>query len=783
MLSPGDRIDRYEVLSVLGQGGMAVVYRARHVELGSEHAIKLLIAIKPQLQERLLQEGRIQARLHHPNLVRVHDVLRVEGRPALVMEFVDGPSLDVYVAANKLSIDTLERLFRGVCAGVAHAHANGMIHRDLKPANVLVHVVDGVPIPKVTDFGIAKVLEFGDSGGTSAGTAMGTPRYMAPEQIRDAKGVDARADVYALGSMLFELLSGRPLVDSVDLVGIYERAMKDEMPDLGDVPDVPVRLVNTIRHALRGERRDRIPDAGALLKVLDTGEFTPAPTVAEPGPAPADVTVDLGIVLRNAPVEGDHTPPTWSEAPSPVGGPEALAVAAPEAIGAWRLVDRIDEHNGMERWHAEKDGRKGLLKALSGDSDRKRIELQKREARVLRQIVHPRVPALIEEFVDGQGSSRRLVIVREDPGGEPLTAYLGRHRFERDEVIPRAADLCDVLAALHRLSPPVVHREITADHVWVASDGTWHIADLGAVRDDLPDQDVGGGTFVGRWGYMAPEQFAGDAGPTTDSYGVGALIVHLLTRRAPSELLDRDGRIVFRPMIADPGLGALLDRMIATDPAARPTAAEAAAALRSLLPKLKPAEPMRAPNAAVIAALQTAPPLEVERPDVSDPMPAPPVLVGPPKLGLAPPPVGLLLPSGIGRVLFAAFVLIGLAVPATILVYSPFGHHVTTPASIPLAPVDLAPLNSTLTGALASPDVKACAVDWRARNPNTLAQRVDVTVMLGTSVNFVGYSNFLDDPLHECLKQVEILSAFENIPVAGPVSLHGTIDLDALAPM
>lgn len=766
MLSPGERIDRYEVLSVLGQGGMAVVYRARHVELGSEHAIKLLIAVKPELQERLLQEGRIQARLHHPNLVRVHDVLRVDGRPALVMEFVDGPSLDAYVASRKLPLEALERLFRGVCAGVAHAHSNGMIHRDLKPANVLVHVVDGVAIPKVTDFGIAKVLELGDSGGTSAGTAMGTPRYMAPEQIRNAKGVDAGADVYALGSMLYELVSGQPLVDSVDLVGIYERAMKDEVPDLGAIPGVPERIVNTVRHALRGERRNRVPDAATLLRVLDTGAFI-ADLSVDTGRA--DVTVDLGRLLPNRPnAAGDHTPPTWSDVPSPI--------AAPEVLGGWRLLDRIDEHKGMERWHAEKDGKRGLLKALSAEADRKRLELQKREARVLRQVVHPHVPALIEEFSDGQGSQRRLVIVREDPGGEPLTAYLGRHRFQRDEVVAHAADLCDVLAALHRLAPPVVHREITADHVWVAPDGTWHIADLGAVRDDLPDQDLGGGTFVGRWGYMAPEQFAGDAGPTTDSYGVGALIVHLLTRKAPSELLDRDGRIVFRPQLADPDLGALLDRMIALDPAARPTAAEAATALRGLLPRPKPAP--KPPNAAVIAALKTAPPLEVERPPEPEPMPAPPVFVPPPKLVLAPPP---------GPLAWAFIVMmtlgLALAIGVPFVAFGPLRAGVTTTA--PVAPIDKAPLISAMDTVLASPSVKACAVDWRARNPNKLAQRVDVTFALAPGKASATFGGFLDEPLRACLAGAHMEKGFADVvrDLPRPTELKGNIDLDLLAPI
>ena len=512
MLDVGAVVDRYEVMSVLGQGGMAVVYRVRHVELGSLHALKLLLAVRPDQQERLLQEGRIQARLHHPNLVRVHDVLRVDGRPALVMEYVDGPSLDRYVAVNKPSLEVIENIFRGICAGVGHAHSNGMIHRDLKPANILLHVVDGAPIPKVTDFGIAKVLELGDSGQTSAGIAMGTPRYMAPEQIRDARAVDARADVYALGALLFELVSGHPLTESTDIVAIYERAMRDEVPDLS--PSVPERIANTVRNALRGNRDRRIPDIASLVRILGGAAFDPDATPETIVPH-ADATVDFGVAIGSTAAGTGHPggPNTWhtqddppadviSEQPS-VDHPDA------ESIGAWRIVAAIDEYDHMARFHvAHADGRRGILKALRGDAGRKPIELFKREARVLRQIHDPAVPALLDEFAIGEGTSRRLVIVREDPGGEPLTAFLDRHRFDRDEALGRAADLLAILGRLHRLSPPIVHRELTPDHVWVAPDHSWKIADFGSVRDDTPDADLGGQTFVGAWGTWRPSNSA-----------------------------------------------------------------------------------------------------------------------------------------------------------------------------------------------------------------------------------------------------------------------------------
>ena len=262
-------IDRYAVQGVLGQGGMAIVYRVRHIHLGTFHALKILTLASRSIRERLLQEGRIQATLRHPNIVSVTDVVVVDGAPGLVLELIDGPSLEALLSQHRLTIEQVDALAQGILAGVDHAHRNGLIHRDLKPANILLAVTDAGLVPKVTDFGLAKL--FAGEGGpalgrTRSGTTMGTPAYMAPEQVRDSKGVDKRADVFSLGAILYEMVGGVRAFDGEDIVHIFNALTTGTyVPIKERAPDLPERMVAAIAGALQVDRDKRIPDVETLL--------------------------------------------------------------------------------------------------------------------------------------------------------------------------------------------------------------------------------------------------------------------------------------------------------------------------------------------------------------------------------------------------------------------------------------------------------------------------------------------------------------------------------------
>jgi serine/threonine-protein kinase len=283
VVQPGQTIaDRYEVEEVLAQGGMATVFRVRHTQLQSRHALKVLDLSTKNVRTRLLQEGRIQASLRHPNIVAVTDVLDVEGHPALVMEFVEGPTLTQLLAESPPSLEQAEAWFRAIVAAVSFAHSRGLVHRDIKPDNILMAPYDEGYLPKVADFGIAKVL--GDAiakekgPGTRAGLAMGTPSYMPPEQIDNAAEVDHRADVFALGCVLYEMVCGRQAFDGDNMMEVLTAITQGRYIPPGDVrPDLPARIVRAIESALEPRADARTPDCRTLLEHLDT-EVAPTRT-------------------------------------------------------------------------------------------------------------------------------------------------------------------------------------------------------------------------------------------------------------------------------------------------------------------------------------------------------------------------------------------------------------------------------------------------------------------------------------------------------------------------
>lgn len=270
MLSPGDEVDRYEVEKLLGEGGTAVVYRVRHRTLGTLHALKVPTASSQSMLRRLVEEGRAQARLVHPNLVRVTDVIDVGGLPGLLMEYVEGSNLLELLAAGPLQPAEAERLFREILAGVGFAHQQGFVHRDMKPANILLTAGPKGPVPKITDFGLAKAWMEEDHGHTRTGWVMGTPGYMSPEQIQNAKAVDPRTDLFAMGAILYEMLIGRPAFTGGTLAQIFVAVqMGTYVPPERTMPNLPAHLVAAVRACLMVDRDKRVGSAAELVEILD----------------------------------------------------------------------------------------------------------------------------------------------------------------------------------------------------------------------------------------------------------------------------------------------------------------------------------------------------------------------------------------------------------------------------------------------------------------------------------------------------------------------------------
>jgi serine/threonine-protein kinase len=268
--------DRYRVERPLGRGGMARVDLARDLELDRLVAVKVLseeLAGDAELRERFVREGRLAARLAHPNVVGVLDAGEVDGIPFIVMEYVDGETLaDIVRREGALPWERAVGLAVQALAGLEHAHAAGLVHRDVKPGNLLLRR-DGQL--KIGDFGIARAAEL--SGLTEAGTILGTAAYLAPEQAR-GEPVGPAADVYGLAAVLYELLTGRPPRE-VSSLGELADAVEAPITPVRDLaPDVPGPVEEAVMSGLAA-RPDARPTAAELRSALTTSE---APTAAEP---------------------------------------------------------------------------------------------------------------------------------------------------------------------------------------------------------------------------------------------------------------------------------------------------------------------------------------------------------------------------------------------------------------------------------------------------------------------------------------------------------------------
>jgi serine/threonine-protein kinase len=264
---------KYELLARLGEGGMSVVYRARRVHIGDDVAVKILTGkfVKDDAAlERFRREARAAAMLRHPNVITIHDFGETDDEHApafIVMEFVKAAALsELLKSEHRFSVARGVRLMRGICAGVGAAHRQGVVHRDLKPENILVVAPDDdfeVESVRVVDFGLAKLLA--DAGVAPTGAVVGTPYYMSPEQCL-GEPLDARSDVYSLGVMFYEMLSGKRPFTAETVSGVINRHLSEPPPPLDHSLQIPRRISIGIMHALAKDPNDRPHTATELAR-------------------------------------------------------------------------------------------------------------------------------------------------------------------------------------------------------------------------------------------------------------------------------------------------------------------------------------------------------------------------------------------------------------------------------------------------------------------------------------------------------------------------------------
>jgi serine/threonine protein kinase len=519
----------YEVLEEIGRGGMGVVFKARQVSLKRLVALKLIrdsALAGPQERARFRIEAEAAARVRHPNVVQIYEAGEHQGRPYFAMEFVEGGSLDKHLSGQPLPAAQAAELLRTLALAVQHAHAQKVVHRDLKPANVLLADPSppaplpeaergepellappfpareggpgglGLGTPKIADFGLAKRLDSESTAGTQDGAVLGTASYMAPEQAAGrVREVGPPVDVYALGAILYECLTGRPPFQGDSWNQTVEQVLHEEpAPPTGLHAGLPRDLETICLKCLEKEPGRRYASASEL----------------------AD---DLGRFLDGKPV-----------AAVPLGERERLArLAARDGYEVVGEVGRGPRSAVYRALYGPLRQPVALKVFAAGVCTREEWEARlRRGAELWAALAHPHVvPVQRAGWWDGAP----YVAVEYVPHGS-LAARLTGRPYPVLESLRLVEQLAEVVRYLHRQG--VVHGNLKPSNVLLAADGIPRVADFrqtgGLSQGPLPagDADPGG------LGYLAPELArdpAAQPGPYTDVYGLGLILYELLAGR------------------------------------------------------------------------------------------------------------------------------------------------------------------------------------------------------------------------------------------------------------
>ena len=506
MLSPGQVLDdRYEILSLLAQGGMGAVYRARRTLLGDEVAIKIVSGEHrvASSRDRFLRESRASARLRHPYIVSILDFnVDDEDHPFLVMELLNGPSLkDEIVAKGRMTLADVQAIIPPLCTALQFAHDLGIVHRDLKPANIVAHdFFPGQRVHKIVDFGLANLRDTDETRLTGPHEFLGTIAYASPEQLTGAV-LDSRSDVYSLGAVVYEMLTGRVPFGAPEAMAVLYAHLDAPVPKVSEsVADVPAWVDIVVGRALAKDPNDRwatIADLGHALLAGGGGPTTVVRTSARQGGLMS--TYELG-----------------------------------ERIGRGRLGSVV--YRGTHRAL----GHPVAIRLLRRDTQRNwegaRARFM-REAQAL-QVAHPSIMQvrdygeepdfvyLVTDFIEGQ--SLREVMTAAGPMPWPRLSHLLSQLVEATRMLHRRKGLlCGVSPEIMRVS-----RDEEGERLLISSAGVWQAQDLLATLQD--DTLRGVALADAELRYTAPELMTGrSADVRSDVFTMGVLAYEMATATLP----------------------------------------------------------------------------------------------------------------------------------------------------------------------------------------------------------------------------------------------------------
>jgi serine/threonine protein kinase/WD40 repeat protein len=613
---------------------MGRVFLAEHGSSGRRVALKLLqpgIGSHPESVARFLAEAVVVNRIGHPHIVEVIEAGRTEqGEPYLAMELLEGETLGARLGRRgRLPFGQVVGIVDQVADALAASHRQGIVHRDLKPENVfLIERQGATDYVKVVDFGIAKLALDRDGPTvvrTESGVMVGTPYYAAPEQIRSDRTIDGRADIYALGVVIFQLLSGQlPFTGSAVAVLVHHLSTPLPALETGRLPGaIPAGLNAVLQRATAKDREARyrsMDELKAALHELAAAAITDG------------LAVPATAMVATATVPPPEVSPAATPAPEVAGTAPAPLAAAPGdtglSVGATPVPERYSivgeiARGGLgriSRAHDRRLGRPVALKELlkrHGDAEAR----FRREALLTARLEHPGIiPVHDAGNLPTGGPFYAMKLVE----GRSLAQILDEKRSlpERLSLLPRLIDVCEAVAYAH--AQRIIHRDLKPDNVLVGAFGETLVVDWGLARDlatpeaaladdavvadpassgSGPEDDLARsdsarvltreGTVMGTPAYMPPEQAANShsVDERADVYALGAMLYHLLTGRAPYEgnanlvlvSLLREAAVPVEQVEprAPRDLVAIASKAMRHDPAERyPSAGELAADLR-----------------------------------------------------------------------------------------------------------------------------------------------------------------------------------------------------------